>query len=194
MVFLVGLMKTSTILIVLSIWFVAALSTVAAGGLAKLPFPPPMLIAALALLTIILGFTVAKEWLRRVDLRSLVAIHLVRFVGIAFLLRVYRGELSDAFVPIGWGDTIAAVGAVLLLLARVSGKNAAEWWALLLWNVLGFADMLMLIATGIRMGSIAPEQFALFRELPFGLLPTFFVPLIVATHVFVFWRLFRARS
>lgn len=60
---------------------------------------------------------------------------------------------------------------------------------MLVWNVFGAADMLMLIVTGIRLGRVDPAQFSLFRELPFGLLPTFFVPLIIASHVFIFVRL-----
>jgi len=53
--------------------------------------------------------------------------------------------------------------------------------------------MMMLVATGIRLGFVDPSQFALFRQLPFGLLPTFFVPLIIATHLFIFVKLFARR-
>ena len=54
--------------------------------------------------------------------------------------------------------------------------------------------MMMLVATGIRLGLADPGQLALFRQLPFGLLSTFLVPLIIATHVFIFVKLFARRE
>jgi hypothetical protein len=69
--------------------------------------------------------------------------------------------------------------------------SRAGWWAVLGWNVFGLADMALLVVTGIRLVTADPSQFALFRKLPFGMLPTFFVPLIIATHVILFVRLFR---
>lgn len=187
-------MRASRIVIVLVCWFLAAAFVVASGGFARVPLPPPAIIVALALTTVLAGLLprATRTWLMAVDLRALLAVHLVRFVGIAFLVLVGRGVLSRAFLPIGWGDAIAATGAAVLLAARPSLSTRAGWWSVLAWNVFGFADMLLLIATGIRVGTADPAQFALFLQLPFGLLPTFFVPLIIATHVFVFVRLLRA--
>jgi hypothetical protein len=183
------------VLTVLAVWFVAATVAVAAGLLARLPVPPPALVLALAAVTVLAGllWPGARRWLAAVELRYFFLLHLVRFVGIAFLVLVSRGVLVREFVPIGWGDTIAAAGAVVLLLTRPRLSTRAGWWSVFVWNCLGLADMAVLIATGIRLGSAAPEQFALFLQLPFGLLPTFFVPLIISSHVFVFRRLF-ARS
>jgi hypothetical protein len=183
------------VLTVLAVWFVAATVAVAAGLLARITVPPPAIVAVLAAVTVLAGFLwpEARSWLATVELRCFFLPHLVRFVGIAFLVLVSRGMLVREFIPIGWGDTIAAAGAVILLLTRPRLSTPAGWWSVFAWNCLGLADMAVLIATGIRLGSTAPEQFALFRQLPFGLLPTFFVPLIIASHVFVFRRLF-ARS
>jgi hypothetical protein len=185
-----------SVVVVLAAWFVAAVSAVATGLLVRLPLPPPAIVAALAAATVFvtLGAPAGRAWARTADLRYLVALHLVRFVGVAFLLLVSRGVLARAFLPIGWGDTVAALGAVALLVTRPALSTRTGWWSVLVWNVFGFADMLLLVITGVRMATGAPEQFALFRQLPFGLLPTFFVPLIIATHIFIFFRLFSSRS
>lgn len=181
--------------LVLTVWFVAAVLAVSGGLLARLPFPPPLLIAGLAAAAIAAGLLGAgmRNWVLTADLRYLLAPHLVRFVGFAFLYLVSRGALVRAFLPIGWGDAIAAIGAVALLIARPRLSERSGWWMVLVWNTFGFLDMLLLLVTGIRLGLAAPEQFALFLRLPFGLLPTFFVPLIIATHVFIFVRLYSAR-
>jgi hypothetical protein len=189
-------MRTSTVLIVLALWFVAATAAVATGLLARVAIPPPAIVGALAAVTVLCGLLGrgARTWLHATDLRYFFLPHLVRFVGVAFLVLVGRGVLVREFVPIGWGDTIAALGAVVLLLSRPRLSTSAGWWSVFAWNCFGLADMAMLIVTGIRVGSAAPEQFALFRHLPFGLLPTFFVPLIIASHLFVFVRLFARGS
>ncbi len=179
-------MKRSVV-VLLTIWFVAALLAVTGGLLALLPFPPPLLILGLAAAATVAGLgTGLRPWVLTAELRYLLLPHLVRFDGVAFLYLVNRGVLARAFLPIGWGDAIAAVGAAALIIAGRPGPRL-----LLLWNTFGFIDMILLIVTGIRLGSAAPEQFALFLQLPFGLLPTFFVPLIIATHVFIFVRLAR---
>lgn len=189
-------MRTSTILITLAIWFAAATIAVAAGLLVRVAVPPPAIVAVLAAVTILFGVlrTGVRTWLQTVELRHFFFLHLVRFVGVVFLILVRRGVLPPEFAPIGWGDTIAALGAVALLVGRPRLSTAVGWWAVFVWNCIGLADMLLLIVTGVRLGLAAPGQFALFRQLPFGLLPTFFVPLIVASHVFLFMRLFARRS
>lgn len=188
-------MRTSTVLITLTIWFAVAVVAVAAGFLTRLPFPPPALIVLLAAVTVLIGVLRpgARAWIDAVDWRYFLVPHLVRFVGIVFLVLVSRGVLAREFVPIGWGDTIAVIGAVILLLSSPRLSTRVGWWSVFAWNCFGLADMIQLIVTGIRLGSAEPEQFALFVRLPFGLLPTFFVPLIIATHVFLFMRLFARR-
>lgn len=188
-------MRTSTVVITLVLWFVTASLVVATGLFARVTVPPPAIIVMLATVTVLCGvlWPGARTWIQTVDLRYLFALHFVRFVGVAFLVLVSRGVLAREFVPVGWGDTIAAVGAVALFVSRPRLSIPVGWWCVLVWNCFGFGDMLLLIVTGVRLGSVAPEKFALFLQLPFGLLPTFFVPLIIASHVFIFMRLFGRR-
>ena len=189
-------MRHTRVVIILVVWFVAAIVAGAAELLARTPIPPPLIILTLATLTVAvaLGSSRARAHVAAIDLRSLIALHLVRFVGVVFLVLVHRNVLSRAFVPIGWGDAAAALGAVLLLAFRADPSTPFGWRSVLVWNVLGFSDMVMLLATGIRLGRTDPSQFALFLELPFALLPMFFVPLIIATHVLIFVRLFASRT
>lgn len=184
--------KTKSIAILLVLWLAAAAAAVAAGVLARVA--PPLVVLGLALLATLLALTVPalRAWVGTADLRLLLLPHLIRFVGWAFLVLVAKGILAPAFVPIGWGDLVSAVGAIALLaVGAPDTRRAARWWLWFAWNAFGLADMVLLLVTGIRLATTAPEQFALFRQLPFGLLPTFAVPLIIATHVLVFVRLFR---
>jgi hypothetical protein len=170
---------------------VAALA-INAGLLARVP--PPLLLLLLATVFTVLAFALPalRSWVRSADLRLFLLPHLVRFVGAVFLLRVATGALPADFTPIGWGDLASAIGAaMLLLIGAPAAPRGGRWRLWLAWNIFGVADMILLVVTGIRLATKAPEQFALFRQLPFGLLPTLAVPLILTTHVLIFTRLLK---
>jgi hypothetical protein len=59
---------------------------------------------------------------------------------------------------------VVLAAAVVLLVVQPSRSTREGWWGVLAWNIFGFADMLLMIVTGIRLGAVAPEQFALFRR------------------------------
>ena len=130
--------------------------------------------------------------MRVVDLRALVLFHLTRFVGFYFLVLHARGELPWAFaVPGGWGDILVA-GAALLLVLLVRPDHARGRRAYLVWNVLGFLDILGVVLTAARLAFRDPASMGALLELPLSLLLTFVVPVIVATHVWMLGRLARA--
>jgi hypothetical protein len=130
-----------------------------------------------------------RHWLQALDLRWMVAVHLTRFVGFYFLYLYYRYDaLPRAFaVPGGWGDIIVAALALALLVAarRLEPRHRLVG----LWNALGLIDILFVVATAARLAFADPESLNALLHLPLSLLVTFRVPLIIAGHVVVFWRL-----
>lgn len=182
--------KTTKVGILLALWLLIAVIAVAAGALHQV-FPPAVLMAlsALAILSF-LAIPPLRAWVFTADLRLLLLPHLYRFVGIAFLFLVAHGQLGEPFRAIGWGDALAALGAMALLLLGRPQLGPGRRPAWLLWNCFGATDIALLLVTAVRAASSAPEKFQLFRNLPFGLLPAYVVPQLVATHVFIFLRLF----
>lgn len=127
-----------------------------------------------------------------IDLRWLVLLHLTRlFAGAYFLVLCQRGQLPCAFArPAGWGDIVIGVLAVAVASALHTqfGKTF-----LLSWNTLGLIDIIFVVASALRFGLQDWQSMHALRELPLSLLPTFLVPLIIASHVLIFVRLPRAR-
>lgn len=177
------------------VWFVLASVAGATGRTARMQPPAPqavivgLLAAQVLLYRRMRGF---RLWADSLTLRAILALHLTRFVGIYFLVLYGRGELPYAFaVPGGWGDISTAIGALLVMV--VTGDFSSRAGVILAWNVWGLADILMVVVSATRLFLADPSSMAALLRLPLSLLPTFLVPLIIASHVLVFRRLQLAR-
>jgi hypothetical protein len=175
-------------------WLVVATAAGAGGLIAALrPPAPQLLLVGLTALVLAAGWRLPgfRAWLRAVDPRWLVGLHLTRFVGVYFLYLHGRGELPWAFaVPGGWGD-IAAAGLAAVLLVSGPPRGPLRRRAYIAWNLLGAADILFVVGTAARLALTEPGSMAALLRLPLSLLPTFLVPLIIASHVVLAVRLAR---
>jgi hypothetical protein len=175
-------------------WLVLAIGLGATGVVRRLQPPaPPIVLFALtaALLTLAWGHAGFRAWLRALDARWLVAPHLTRYVGVYFLYLHGQGRLPYSFaVPGGWGDIVAASLAAGLL---VLGPPRPGWRRVvyLAWNVFGLVDLIFVVLTAGRLGFEDPASMAELLELPLSLLPTFLVPILIASHLVLAVRLLR---
>ena len=176
---------------VLGAWLLLALGIGGSGLLATLlpPWPQVMLVSLTAV-TLLALYRVppVRVWADRADVRWFVAFHLTRFVGFYFLVLYGRGELPyDFAVPGGWGDIIVAAAAIPLLLLGPLTPRRRPLYAV--WNVVGLLDILFVVATATRLGLADPASLAPLLRLPLSLLITFIVPVVIATHLWLFRRI-----
>jgi hypothetical protein len=171
--------------VLVAVWLVVAVGAGAAGLPARLhpPFPQVVLLALTALLLGAgWGWPGFRAWLVGLPWRTVVAIHLSRFVGVYFLWLSGRGELPREFaVPAGVGDVAVALLATALLSAPVPVERRPSLLAA--WNLLGLADILFVVARAAALGLARPDAMQPLLRLPLSLLPTFLVPIIIASHV-----------
>lgn len=173
-------------------WLLAATALGATGAVQHLAPPgPQILVVGLTALLLVATTRVAslRAWLAAIDARWLVGLHATRFVGAYFLALHARSELPWAFaVPGGIGDIVTATGAVAVVASGAPDTPTRRrlWFA---WNAFGLADITGVVATAARCGIHDPASMAPLLRLPLSLLPTFLVPLIVASHVVLFRRL-----
>ena len=176
-------------------WLVAAIAVGFSGVLRHARPPGPQILIFGLTIGLIAAYWISesfRDWLKAIDLRAIVGLHLTRFVGFYFLWLYGKGQLPYRFaVPGGWGDIIVATGATVILASwSVFGKRRA---VLFVWNVYGLIDILFVVATAAAEGLAAPASMAALLRLPLSLLATFLVPLIISSHVLIFARL-RARG
>jgi hypothetical protein len=183
-----------TVVVIGLIWLLLATG---AGMVSTLPASaPPFAVFGLTAAVLAAGWLLGgfRAWLVAIDERWLVGLHLTRFVGADFLYLYARGELPYAFaVPGGLGDIAVASLAALLLLWGAP-RDARRRAAYLAWNALGLVDILFVVVTAARLGLANPASMAPLLRLPLSLLPTFLVPLIIASHVILGLRLWSRRT
>jgi hypothetical protein len=185
----------TTVIVLAGAWLAVATAAPALGYTQALRPPAPQAIVGTLTLLSLLAVAVLpplRRWARAVDLRVLVALHVTRLLAGAYFLVLYRrGELPYAFaVPGGLGDMLVGLLAIALLVGvrpdTVGGRRLYS-----AWNLLGLVDILFVVATATRIGVADPGALQPLLELPLSLLPTWLVPLIIASHALIVWRLAR---
>ncbi len=167
-----------------------AASSLGAPGLG-LTIAVPLLAAALAAAT----SDGVRRALKRIPMWSLVAANSVRVLGISFVVLYAIGRLPAPFAPVaGWGDI--AVGVTAPLIAwLVATRGADARTPLLIWNVIGLLDLLVAVSLGVTStpGPLqvihATPDARIMTTLPWLLIPGFLVPILMATHLALFYRL-----
>ena len=117
----------------------------------------------------------------------LIALQTYRIAGIAFLLGMTQGILDPAFaVPAGIGDILIGVTAIPFAVFLWKGYTWSKY-ALVVWSVLGIADLI----NAVSLGLITNPDFgtSTMATFPWILVPTVGVPLALALHGIVLYRL-----
>jgi len=173
-------------------WFLVALCIGETELLSMLPGPAvqvTLIGVTVGLLTAFWSSRSFRAFVNQLSLKSLIAVHLSRFIGIYFLLLYARGELPGRFaLTAGWGDIAIALGALGLLL--IPGALQSHR-AVLAWNTLGLIDILLVITTASGLAFADRNSMHALTQLPLSFLPTLLVPLIISTHVVILLRLRR---
>lgn len=174
-------------------WLVGAIALGASGAFQHLRPPGPQVVILTLTAALLIAWRLNqafRAWLDALDLRAIVALHLSRFVGVYFLFLYGRDELPFSFaVPGGWGDILIAASASILLLSWSGGARHRRWLAI--WNLAGFVDIILVAVTAAKHALTDPASMAALLRLPLSLLPTFLVPLIIASHLLILSRLRR---
>ena len=155
----------------------------------QLAFPLSSGISLLSFALIAVWYVVPRLSQRpRVEaLLPLVLLSTFRTEGLVFLLpQVMGGALPPGFaVPAAYGDFLAAV---LALLAAFALRFRPGWALPLVWlfNLVGITDLLFATYNGVAIG--LPR----FHLGVAWFIPTLYVPLLLVSHVIIFWFLLRA--
>jgi hypothetical protein len=154
------------------------------------PWYPKAILSVTACLFLALRFVPGfRRRVSEVDLRVLIGVHLVRFVGIYFLYLYAQGELPYRFAVWGGSGDIA-VATLALIVMRLAARKAVVG----AWNVLGLADIIGVVVTAARSEMAVPGSMHQLNQFPLILLPTVVVPVIIVTHAVMLVRMSGVRT
>jgi hypothetical protein len=188
-----------------AVWFAATLVLAASGQYQTTPdttLPPAIafgIVVPAAILCALLAVPAARDALARLPLQWLVGVQSWRVVGGVFLVAAAQGDVPAEFaLPAGIGDVLVGLAApfIALTLARSGAERART--PVLIWCLLGIADLVVAVACGLLTSPSTVQQLALtnpnvaITSYPLVLIPLFAVPASIALHVWVLARLRRA--
>ena len=154
--------------------------------------PPTILSLTFALVALCARTRRVREFAGALDLRVVILVPTIRApIGAAFLVLAARGALDPQFAAVGgWGDLVA--GGLAPLAALLVSRPRVVF----AWNTVALIDILATFATAQRiiLFSDHPETMSGLLGFPGALLPLLVVPLVLATHALVYWRLRRDRA
>jgi len=145
---------------------------------------------------LILGITMkASEYSKQVKYNKitalLVAVQTYRIVGVVFLWGLTQGYFVPAFaIPAGVGDVLVGWAAIPIAVYLWRGYSWSKS-AVVIWSVLGITDLVY----AVTLGSIIYPDFTNgpFGTFPWILVPTVAVPLSIALHGIVLYRVRKSK-
>lgn len=134
-----------------------------------------------------------------VPMPFLIGLNVWRVAGGFFLLLAAEGRLGGPFpTSAGWGDIITGALALPVAWLARRGQGRALVWG---WNAFGMLDLVAALAFGIISANGSPLQIIHAGEgseavqmLPWSLIPTVWVPILLIVHAVVFAQLAGANA
>lgn len=179
--------------------YIIYVSLMSFTGIFQVNALPPriLLFTAIPLLVFYFGVVFRSKiyWtlLENAALESLIRIHIFRFVGVFFILAYLYGALPKTFALVGGiGDIFAAVTAIFVANA-VENRRAYAPKLALIWNIIGFWDIVNVVVSAIITTKYALEDGTKgvleMANFPFCWIAAFAPATIVFLHIGIFKKL-----
>lgn len=157
--------------------------------------PWPTIAAALAPVSIYLfAYNINgsfRDFVLGFDQRILILLHSWRVIGFGFVFLYFYDILPGLFaLPAGIGDSVAAILALSLGISMFLGHKVSRN-RILLWNYFGLIDFVIAVTAGVMTGALGLTDISsrAMGYFPLAVIPGFFVPAYVITHIIIFQQL-----
>jgi hypothetical protein len=192
-----SLTRRITIGAAMALWFIGVLGLGAPGNITTPLLGAAVLIPVVVFSVVGFGSSVGRGRLQSAPLPALIALNVIRILGVLFVLLYAAKRLPAPFAPVaGWGD-IATGAAALPIALWVARQPDTARRSLLLWNSFGLADLVIAVTLGALSAPGPSRVFfgdpssALMSSVPWILIPCFLVPSLSFVHLVVFYQTLR---
>lgn len=177
----------------LALWFFAAAALGVTGALGVVPgaiVSGSMWALLFAALATVWQIHPLYAWMERLHLRAFVLPHGLRILGVTvaaiYLPRLLPHELALSAAA---AEVMVGVAALALCISGLPIRRDWQWRAVVVWNASGLAGLLTVIGVAVHTMLTHPASIPALSQFPACLLPTFLLPLLIASHVLLFDRL-----
>ena len=181
----------------MALWFIGVLCLGAPGNIGTPLLGAAVLIPVVVLSVVGFGWSFGRGRLQSAPLPALIALNVIRILGVLFVLLYAAKRLPAPFAPIaGWGDVAAGAAALPIALWVAKQPDTARR-AVLVWNTFGLADLVTAVTLGALSAPGPGRVFfdspgsALMSSVPWILIPCFLVPSLSFVHLVVFYQTLR---
>jgi hypothetical protein len=138
--------------------------------------------------------------IREVPMREILLWHVMRLMGIHFVIGIYGGYAPDEFaLQAGFSEIITALGALALYFAYRPEKG---WYRTLLifWNTYGITSVLssdvkiILSNPHLPFSHFSREIFQYMTSYPQNWVYCFWFPIAIGMHAAIFYKMYQARG
>lgn len=180
-----------TMVATLTAWFLAVLGLGWLGVFGRLHHAAVGVIAVAELVGIVALYSLNRSfraYVRSISYKHLTIFNVWRFpAGALFLYYGAHELLPPLFVQnAAWGDILAAC-LVPVVLMLPEGRRKYLWF-----QVVGFADFILAVGTGLTLNVLDTPTMSNIAELPLCVIPLFGVPITGAVHIMMLDRLLLA--
>ena len=176
-----------------AVWLAIAVFVSVMGIPQRMVSPTPQIVVlTLTVLLLVASWLYwpLRSWVLTADWRAIVEIHLIRAIaGAGFLIAASKGRFPTRFATMaGWGDISVAILGLLVILLVAPHRSFAPW-VYGIWNTLGLLDILHAVFDASRNAMADRYSMAEMLRPPFVLLPLFVVPILIASHIWLYERI-----
>lgn len=181
------------VLAVIALWGLGVIAAVEFGLYQPIPraLIGPIIVAGAVLPFLAYRFMPAlRDYIEALGIRRLTVFHVWRVLAVpVFLWYGATGRLPDVMAQdAAWGDLIAA--SLALAMAFLPARRTSYW----LFHVVGFADLVIAVGTGLVFTLLGDPRMGAIITLPLALIPLYGVGITAATHLMAFDLLVRSRG
>jgi hypothetical protein len=186
----------TALVIAFAVWFTVIVFLGASGTVHKSPelLAATMIVPLIAFMLAGIFSTSLKQAETSVPMEALILFSALRILCGTYLIDSGSGIDSSWAVPAAISGILLGLAAIPIGLFAVPISDGWKWFAVFIWNLLGFVDAVVSPVAAIIMAMVSRGSMLSIMQMPMFLLTAFILPVVLWTHFRISSRLWRQQT
>ena len=186
----------TALVIAIAVWFTVVVFLGASGVVHKSPelLAATMIVPLIALLIASILSTSLQQAEMSLPMDVLILFSAFRVLCGTYLIDSGSGIDASWAVPAAISGILLGLSAIPIGLFAIPISDGWKWFAVFIWNLLGFVDALVAPLSAVIMGMVSRGSMLSIMQMPMFLLTAFIMPVVLWTHLRISSRLWRQQT